>query len=146
MVLILRLLIGTIFTVSGFEKAIGPSGNFLYVIQQYQVMPMPLAKIAAAVFPWAELLIGVFLVLGLWLPVTLRLSALTSATLMLLVGQAIVRRLPMDNCGCFGDLVHLPLAGVIFLDLVMLVVALVCLRYLNRASSLSLDALYSEKK
>lgn len=140
----LRLLIGLIFTVSGYEKASGPSGNFLFIIQQYQVLPAFLAELAAAIFPWAEFLIGVFLLLGLWLPLTLRLSALTSATFMLLVGQAIVRRLPIDNCGCFGELLHLPLTTVIFVDLGMLVAALVCLRYFGQASKFSLDSLYSK--
>jgi len=48
----LRLLIGTIFTVSGFEKAVGPSGNFLYVVQQYQFLPSALAKVVSGLFPW----------------------------------------------------------------------------------------------
>jgi len=93
-----------------------------------------------------ELLVGVFLVLGLWLPTALGVSALMSATLMLLVGQAILRHLPIDNCGCFGELVHLPLAAVIFVDLGMLVAALVCLRFLDQASKISLDSFFSPKK
>ncbi|NTV29605.1 MAG: DoxX family membrane protein [Candidatus Omnitrophica bacterium] len=142
----LRLLVGTIFTVSGFEKAVGTSANFLYIIQQYQIVPLPLARLASEVFPWVELLTGLFILLGLWLPVTLRVSALISSSLMLLVGQAILRRLPIDNCGCFGELVHLPLGAVFFVDLGMLAAALACLRYLSASGRFGLDRLCSATK
>jgi hypothetical protein len=146
MVIVFRFALGLIFTVSGFEKALSPSENFLYVIQQYQALPGPLAHLASVVFPWIELFIGIFLILGLWLPVALRLSALMNGTLVLMVGQAILRRLPFGDCGCFGELVHLPLKGVLVLDLAMLAAAIMCLRDLPGTSRCSLDMVYFRKK
>ncbi len=142
----LRLLTGVVFAVSGFEKAVGPSGNFLYVIQQYQVLPLNLAKIVSVTFPWIEMVVGVFLVLGLWLPEILLVSGLMSIGLMSLVGQAIIRKLPINDCGCFGDLVHLPLTSVIFIDMAMVTAVLVCGRYMEAASRFSLDNLFAEKE
>lgn len=143
MALFLRLAVGSLFMISGLEKLLGPFQNFLYVIQQYEVVPDGLARVTAAVFPWCELIVGALIVAGLWLPIALRISALMSATLMLIVGQAILRKLPISNCGCFGDLVHLPLQGVLLVDLGMLAAALIALRNLPSASRWSLDRLYA---
>jgi uncharacterized membrane protein YphA (DoxX/SURF4 family) len=144
--ILIRVLLGLIFIVSGAEKAIGPSENFLYVIQGYAILPDVLARLAALVFPWVELFLGVFILLGLWLDWVFKGLLLMSGALILMVGQAIVRKLPLDNCGCFGNLVHLPLKGVIILDVTIFVLTLVSLININRARSCSLDALYSKNK
>lgn len=144
--LILRVLLGGLFIVSGLEKAMSPSANFLYVIQAYQILPDALARIASEVFPWVELLTGLFILLGLWLDWALKLLVLISASLMVMVSQAIVRHLPIDDCGCFGNLVHLPLHGVIFIDMTVLVCSLVCLRNLAKTRRMSLDALYDSRE
>ncbi|MBF0122138.1 MAG: DoxX family protein [Candidatus Omnitrophica bacterium] len=137
--LFIRVLLGVLFIVSGGEKAVGPSENFLYVIQAYQILPDPLAQLASVFFPWAELFIGLSILLGIWLDVGLIALAGVSCSLILMVGQAIVRNLPIDSCGCFGSLVHLPLRGVIILDVTVLVSTLFCLRNIDQARWLSLD-------
>ena len=142
--LLIRVFLGVLFIVSGGEKAVSPSENFLYVIQAYQVLPDLLARIASLVFPWVELFVGLSILLGLWLDVGLKVLALVSSSLILMVGQAIVRNLPIDSCGCFGSLVHLPLRGVIILDITVLAATIYCLEYLEKARRLSLDN-YFEK-
>jgi len=144
--ILIRVLLGLLFVVSGAEKAIGPAENFLYVIQGYAILPDALARLVSLVFPWVELLLGIFIFLGLWLDWAFRGLLLMSGALILMVGQAIVRKLPLDSCGCFGSLVHLPLKGVIMLDVTIFVLALVSLINLDRARSCSLDALYPKNK
>jgi hypothetical protein len=144
--LLVRVVLGLIFIVSGVEKALGPSENFLYVIQGYEILPDVLARLASWVFPWVELLLGVFILLGLWLDWAFRGLLLMSGSLILMVGQAIVRKLPLDNCGCFGSLVHLPLRGVILLDISIFLLTLVSLRNIERARFFSLDAFYPKNK
>ena len=143
---LIRIVLGLIFIVSGAEKAIGPSENFLYVIQGYAILPDALARLASWVFPWIELFLGVFILLGLWLDWAFKGLLLVSGSLILMVGQAIVRKLPLDSCGCFGNLVHLPLRGVILLDCSIFLLTLVSLKNLDRARFLSLDALYSKNR
>ncbi|MFH0753332.1 MAG: MauE/DoxX family redox-associated membrane protein [Candidatus Omnitrophota bacterium] len=138
-VLTLRFTVAIIFIVSGFEKLTSPSENFLYVLQAYQVFPDFLARIFSVVFPWIELLLGVFLALGLWLRWALIGLGCMSASLILVVGQAIWRKLPIDSCGCFGSLVHLPLHGVIFLDIFIFSTALFCLWHIRVARRFGLD-------
>ena len=60
---LLRILIGSIFIVSGLGKLLSPYQNFLYVIQAYQLLPAWGEALAAQIFPWVELLIGIFLAL-----------------------------------------------------------------------------------
>ena len=137
--LILRFLIAGIFIVSGFEKAFGPSENFLYVLQAYDFLPDSLEKLASVVFPWVELGIGVFLALGLWTRLAFVGLACMSGSLILVVGQAIMRHLPIDDCGCFGSLIHLPIQGVIFLDITMFISAVFSLKNISAVRRFSLD-------
>src|SRR5262245_30475370 len=104
---VLRVLIGLMFIVSGGEKLIWPYQNFLYVIQGYQLLPASAAMAAARVFPWVEFLVGVFLALGLWVPLALRAAAGMFTLFILIISQALLRKIPLGECGCFGELVSI---------------------------------------
>ena len=67
MAVFLRIFIGIVLLVSGFEKVLSPYQNFLYVLQSYELFPSWLEKVVAMSVPWVELLTGLFMVLGLWL-------------------------------------------------------------------------------
>ncbi|MBF0618593.1 MAG: DoxX family membrane protein [Candidatus Omnitrophica bacterium] len=142
--LILRIILGGIFIVSGVEKAASPVENFIYVLQAYKIVPSGSEAFIAAAFPWFELLTGIFMITGLWLVWVLRASMLLNGALMIVVGQAIIRKLPINDCGCFGNLVHWPLQGVFFLDLAMFLTAFLCLKNRTKASAWSLDMLYGK--
>lgn len=144
MLLLLRFVIALIFIVSGIEKLISPRENFLYVLQAYEVFPDLLESVASMVFPWIELGIGVFLALGLWLRLAAAALACMSGSLVVVVAQAIVRKLPIDSCGCFGDLVHLPLKGVIILDVAIFTSAILFLYNMQAIRRFSLDRLYDK--
>ncbi len=137
--LLLRFTVALIFIVSGFEKLMSAPENFIYVLQAYDVFPDFLVRISSVAFPWIELSLGIFLMLGLWLRWVLIGVACLSTALIMVVGQAILRHLPIDNCGCFGNLVHLPLRGVIFLDMAILASVLSCLFHMAAVSRFSLD-------
>jgi uncharacterized membrane protein YphA (DoxX/SURF4 family) len=138
--LILRVMVASVFIVSGTEKLLQPSQNFLYVIQGYQIFPwLIVERMVAVVFPWIELFLGVLLMLGLWLRVTLSGLWLCTLTFILLVGQAQIRLLPISSCGCFGDLVKLPLPVVMTFDSDMLLIITLLFSSLAKTSFLSLD-------
>lgn len=115
------MVIGSIFVVSGFEKLIGPYQNFLYVILNYSFLPLSLAEIVARLLPWVEFFLGIFLVLGLWLKWTLRAVMALLLMFMVVVIQALIRHLPIDECGCFGALISFPLPAVMAFDTTILV-------------------------
>jgi uncharacterized membrane protein YphA (DoxX/SURF4 family) len=137
---LLRILIGGIFVFSGLGKLLSPYQNFLYVVQAYQLLPSSGEYWVAQIFPWIEFLVGTFLLLGLWIPWALRGALLLFGTFVVVVGQALLRGLPLENCGCFGELIHLKPQIVIVLDSAGLLLTAVLLRHLPKLKKFSLDA------
>ncbi len=140
----LRILIGLVFIVSGAEKLIWPYQNFLYVIQGYQLLPPGLDELFARVFPWIEFLLGLFMVLGFWLPITLPGVMLMLSLFIVAVSQALIRKLPMEECGCFGELISFPLPVVIIMDSVLMMLTFFIVRNLKKAETLSLDRYFQK--
>jgi len=141
---ILRIIIGGIFIGSGIGKLLSPYQNFLYVIQAYQVLPSWGEVLVAQFFPWIELIVGAFVLLGLWVPWGLRGAAILFATFVVVVGQALIRGLPLENCGCFGEWIHLKPQTVIIMDSAGLLLTWAMLSKLSQVKKFSLDS-YFEK-
>jgi uncharacterized membrane protein YphA (DoxX/SURF4 family) len=139
-----RWLIGLLLVVSGFEKAVLPYQNFAYVIQAYEFFPPHLEIFAARMVPWVELIAGVFLIAGLWLKPVILLCRGLFLVFIVLIFQALVRRLPLDDCGCFGQLISLPPFATLVMDIVISVILLVMARKNTLTARLSLDR-YFEK-
>jgi len=143
----LRVLIGTLFLVSGIEKLTQPYENFLYIIQSYQFLNNSLLeKMAALSFPWVELILGVFLFLGLWTKLSIIGLWLFTSSFIIVVGQAIIRQLPIDQCGCFGDLVHIPLHMTFVIDLTVWIILAILFKFISATRILSLDNYFLKKE
>lgn len=140
-----RAVIGGLLAVSGFEKLVGPYQNFAYVIEQYRIVGTDDAVLIAQTLPWAELVVGVFLILGLWIRAAALGALAMFAVFLVVVGQALARRLPMDECGCFGELVSIPPAGVFGMDLVIAAVLVAGLLRRPGFTARSVDALYDRR-
>ena len=95
-----RLILGGVLLVAGALKVTDPYGSATSV-RAYQMLPIDLANFLGFVLPFAEVAIGIFLILGIWV----RLAAVAGAALMIMfiiaIGQAWVRGISLD-CGCFG--------------------------------------------
>ena len=63
----MRLLLGGIFVWASIYKILDPTA-FAGVINNYQLLPDALINGFAVTLPWLELVLGVFLIFGLWLP------------------------------------------------------------------------------
>ena len=96
----LRLILGGVLLVAGALKVRDPYGSATSV-RAYQILPVDLANLLGFVLPFAEVVIGIFLILGIWV----RLSAIAGGALMLVftiaIAQAWIRGISLD-CGCFG--------------------------------------------
>lgn len=136
---VLRIVIGCLFIISGFEKLISPYQNFLYVIQGYQFLPDHGEEIVARVMPWVEFFTGIFLLLGFNLAWSLRAAFLFFLTFIIVVSQALIRHLPIDECGCFGELISFPPQGVLIMDSVCLILVAKLHQRLGKTSAMSLD-------
>jgi uncharacterized membrane protein YphA (DoxX/SURF4 family) len=99
--LALRLALGAIFLYGAYAKLREPWQLFAMSVDAYGVLPHWGVIAVARTLPWAELVIGVLLVVG-WLP---RLFSAAAALLLLgfftLMVSAYLRGLQID-CGCFG--------------------------------------------
>lgn len=139
MILFLRIFIGLVLLVSGFEKLLSPYQNFMYVIQAYQFLPTWLERIAAVSVPWVELIVGLFLTLGLWINWSLKGALLLFLSFIIIVAQALLRHLPIDQCGCFGENIHIPPQAIIVFDSVMILSLFWLSRQPSKLKAFSLD-------
>ena len=142
---LVRILIGSVFLVSAFGKLLVSYQNFLYVIQAYQLLPSWGEVLTAQVFPWIELLVGVFVFLGLWTSWALRGAVVLFGIFVVVVGQALLRGLPLENCGCFGEWIHLKPQTVIIMDSLSLLVTFILLRNLSHVKKFSMDSHFDQK-
>lgn len=95
---LLRLVVGGVFVVSGFAKAIDPWGTLFkteeYLIAWDMLQPRTLTLMAALIQSWGEFLLGALLLLGCYRRVTPVLSAalmvfMTSLTLYIWIADPV---------------------------------------------------------
>ena len=98
-ILAIRIFLGLLFLAAGIPK-LGATLQTLAAIYSYQiVLPDWLASAIAHLLPWVEIAIGMALLFGLFMPVTLVATASVLITFTVLTAQAWWRELDMD-CGC----------------------------------------------
>ena len=95
-----RLILGGVFIYASVDKILHPAA-FAEAVYNYKILPDALINLTAIILPWLELILGVFLILGLWLPG----AALLSNLLLLTFFGALVFNLARGldiHCGCFS--------------------------------------------
>ena len=135
---------GLLFVVSGSEKLIGPYQNFLYVVQGYDLFPSSIEEVVAKVVPWIEFIIGLFLFLGLWTKASLIVTSLLFASFIGIVSQAILRKLDLSDCGCFGELISIPLPILMVMDTVLLILTIWAIKNVSKTEALGLDRYFRD--
>lgn len=140
---VIRILTGLLLCVSGAEKLIWPYQNFLYVVQGYQFFPSGFDVLVARIFPWIEFLAGLLLVLGLWVPQLLRVTLVMFSCFILLIAQALLRNLPLEECGCFGQLISMKPQHTLVMDSLFLLGIAWALRHSKDAGRFSLDRYFA---
>ena len=117
LLLSLRAALGAVFVVSGFQKLTTPYQNFSAVIEKFEILPSAAAAVLAQTLPWAEFVSGVFLVAGFWEPVALAVLWAMNTLFIGVLLSALLRKLPIDSCGCFGEALTLPLPKILSVDI-----------------------------
>ena len=97
---VFRLILGGVLLVAGALKVTDPYSSATSV-RAYQILPVDLANLLGFILPFAEVALGIFLILG----ICVRLNAIAGGALMIMfiiaIGQAWARGISLD-CGCFG--------------------------------------------
>ena len=94
-----QIALGLFFVVAALPKIADPP-SFAHMIYNYRILPGPLVNVSALVLPWAELLLGVGLICGIWR----RTAAVLVGGLLVVFIVAISVNLLRGNaidCGCF---------------------------------------------
>jgi uncharacterized membrane protein YphA (DoxX/SURF4 family) len=99
-VLLLRLVLGGVFLAAGGLK-VGHADVFASEIAGFQLLPHPLIAPLALLLPFLELMIGVYLVVGLFTRFAAWVAAVEMAVFAGAIASAVVRGIS-TSCGCFG--------------------------------------------
>jgi uncharacterized membrane protein YphA (DoxX/SURF4 family) len=98
-IIVIRIVLGLLFLAAGIPK-VGAHLPTLAAIYSYQiVLPDWLATAIAYVLPWGEIGLGLALIAGLAMPLTLSATAIVLLLFTILTAQAWWRSLEID-CGC----------------------------------------------
>jgi uncharacterized membrane protein YphA (DoxX/SURF4 family) len=96
-----RVVLGFIFIYAAYDKILNPEA-FAQVVYNYQILPDQLVNLTALVLPWLELLIGLLLIVGVWLPGA---TFIGTGLLMVFISSLafnLIRGLDV-HCGCFSS-------------------------------------------
>ena len=97
--LLCRIILGIIFIYASYEKILDPVG-FSKNIHNYHITPIAIENLAALIIPWLELIIGVFLIFGLFLEGTTSITIALLIFFIFILSQAVFRGIDV-HCGCF---------------------------------------------
>lgn len=131
----LRILLGLVFVVSGFVKAVDPIG-FSYKLEEYFYV-FGLTSIShtsltlSILFCYIEILLGITLIFK----VLIKLTLTGYFILLVLFGFLTFYSAYFDvvkDCGCFGDFIKFSPWQSFFKDLILLIVALVLYIFKSR--------------
>lgn len=118
-----RVLVGALFFYSGLSKLIQPIEYFEVAVAQYDIVPQKFIHLVCLILPWVELVFGAFLLIGHRTKKASAVLGVLTALFQLILGQALLRRLPMDECGCFGGgFIHFTLYQSFALDTLLVLI------------------------
>ena len=96
---IFRIILGIIFIYASYDKILDPAG-FSKNIHNFHITPISIENIIALVLPWLELIIGIFLIFGLFLDGTINITISLLIFFIIILSQAVFRGIDV-HCGCF---------------------------------------------
>jgi uncharacterized membrane protein YphA (DoxX/SURF4 family) len=96
---VVRLILGGVFIYASVDKILHPAA-FAETVYNYKILPDALINLTAIILPWLELLLGIFLVSGVYLPGAIFLINILLVTFFVALVFNFARGLDI-HCGCF---------------------------------------------
>lgn len=141
--LLIRLLLGGVFITSSMAK-LPLQSRFVDVVQSYQLLPDILAAAYGFALPWIELVIGGYLILGIFVKPSAIVTILMSITFLIANISSIIRG--DSYCpNCFGELVPLTVVQAITIDVLVILAAILLLIFSGKETVYSFDSWYSKR-
>jgi len=97
---VVRLTLGIVFIYASVDKILYPAA-FAEAIYNYKIIPDMFINLTAIILPWLELVLGLFLIVGLWLPNATFLCILLLLPFLGALLFNVARGLNI-YCGCFS--------------------------------------------
>jgi uncharacterized membrane protein YphA (DoxX/SURF4 family) len=94
-----QIALGALFVAAALPKIVDPP-SFAHMIYNYRILPGPLVNLAALAMPWAELLMGIALICGIWRRTAALLVGALLVVFILAISWNLLRGNAID-CGCF---------------------------------------------
>lgn len=115
--LVSRLVLGGVFLVAGITKALD-RGGLAASIRTYELgLPEWFVSLLAYGLPYLEILVGLYLIAGLFTKVSAWATNAMMGVFILALLQGALRGLEID-CGCFGNTANGAQQGSLWLDVV----------------------------
>lgn len=127
----IRLLIGVVFIYASYHKIIDPKG-FSEVLSSYVLIPDFLINMIAIVFPWFEIILGLFFIFGIFKKTVFYLIGFTLIIFIIMLSTNLLMGIDF-SCGCFSNEVKTTTENIFTLlrDFVLLFI-LIFYYYLNK--------------
>jgi len=137
-----RLAFGGIFVFAGIVK-LPYVDTLILEINQYHVLSSDLAMVYGRALPYLEIILGIFLVLGIFLRISASIGGLLVLSFTIAKIGALAQGLDIDICPCFGPAVPLLAVYSLAINFVLLAMAIQLLLY--KGKFLTIDALLATK-
>jgi cation diffusion facilitator family transporter len=95
-----RLVLAVVFIYAAHDKILHPAA-FAEVVYNYQILPDVLVNITALVLPWLEMILGLLLLVGIWMPGAVVWVNFLMVTFLSAMAFNLARGLDI-HCGCFS--------------------------------------------
>lgn len=94
-----QIALGIFFVVAALPKIADPP-SFAHMVYNYRLLPGPLVNLATLTMPWAELLMGIALICGIWRRTAASLVGALLVVFIVAISINLLRGNAID-CGCF---------------------------------------------
>ena len=129
-IFVFRLIIGFVFIYASIYKLANPD-DFAKNIANYKILPFFLINIVAIILPWMEIILGLFIIFGLFIKASSYMISVIMTVFTLLVLLTILRGIDI-SCGCFSsDLNSSPIGWQKFIENVLLTMISLVIYYSN---------------
>ena len=98
-----RIAVGLIFVLAGVSKLVAP-GTFSATLLAYGLLPVELLRPVSLILPWIEVVVGLYLLAGMFARGAAWTAIAMLVVFMLAIGQAVLRGISLEDCGCFGSI------------------------------------------
>jgi uncharacterized membrane protein YphA (DoxX/SURF4 family) len=141
--LLIRLLLGGIFIVSGTAK-LPLQMEFVEIVQSYNLLPDFIAIVYGFALPWVEFLVGCFLILGIQIRLVNFIVILMCLSFLVgNIGAAVTGDYYCPNC--FGAFFSLTVSQAIAIDVFMLIASVILLFIASRREFIGFDSWFIHK-